>query len=489
MKTALASLVLGFLVALWLTPIVRRMALRLNLLDRPEDARRVNLTAIPRIGGLAIAAAVLAPLIGLALYKNQISAEMYRDGRNLVAMLAGALGALVVGLIDDLLRPPAKYRLLALVGIAIVSWQGGHRLDHIEVPYIGVFELGYWSLPATVLWIVTVIVAFNFIDGLDGLAAGVAFISTTTMFVFAYLEHNLLWMTWTGAMSGALLGFLVFNSHPASIFMGDSGSNFLGYLMAVVAMQSARKQSAAVAMLLPMLAMGLPLLDAGLTMIRRAILRQGLFVSEKGHLHHRLLDLGLTQRRAVLILYGVSVLLSLGGIAFLVRLPMVHFGAAVGITVAVFGLMFAAGYLRPRDLLEMYRRGLLNREAQRLLETTCDEAVASHGRGAGDGDSLRRALGSVVAGGGVSGISYRAPDGAEIVAGDYNESEKGLRATVENGTAASGVIRVFWKGRTNGVSPRELAALRRLRDCLAGIPRPDDSTPPPPRSAEESESQ
>ena len=300
MKTSVASMILGFVVAVWLTPLTRRLALRLRLVDGPQDGRRINKIAIPRAGGLAIAAGVLAPILALVFYENSISHAIYENTAVVVVLLVGALAALGVGLADDLYRPSAKLRLLALVGIAVMTWVGGHRVDEADLPWLGQIALGHWSLPVTVLWIVGVIVAFNFVDGLDGLATGIALISTVTLFAYALIDQNVLLMTWTGAMAGALLGFLVFNFNPASIFMGDAGSNFLGYLLAVVALQTSRKETTAVSL-------------AGAHACARAassgrcadhrsqgLLRQGLFTSERGHLHHRLLQLGLaTARRSL----------------------------------------------------------------------------------------------------------------------------------------------------------------------------------------------
>src|ERR1700690_3474277 len=153
MKTSIASMLLGFVVAVWLTPPVRRLALRFQRGARPQDGRRVNKTAITRAGGLAIAAGVLAPILGLAFYENSISHAIYEDIVAVVALLVGALCALGIGLADDLFRPSAKLRLLALVAIAVLSWLGGHRVDEAVIPWIGPITMGAWSLPVTVLWI------------------------------------------------------------------------------------------------------------------------------------------------------------------------------------------------------------------------------------------------------------------------------------------------------------------------------------------------
>ncbi len=460
MKTSLVALALGFVLAILLTPLVRAWARR-RLVDSPDEGRKVHDTPIPRTGGLAIAAGVLGPILGLAIYENQISALIYQDRARIVTLLVGAAAALVLGLLDDLFRMPAKYRLLAIFGIALFEWLGGHRIDAVTVPSIGVVHLGLLSLPVTLLWIAGIIVAFNFIDGLDGLAGGVALIGTLTMLMMAYIDGNLLWLTWAGAMAGALLGFLCFNFNPASIFMGDSGSNFLGFLIALVSLQTSRKGSTAVALFVPMLAAGLPILDAALTMVRRALMREGLFVSERGHIHHRLLDMGLTQRRAVLVLYAFTVVLSLSAMALLSKIPMLQLGAAVVIAAAIFGLMFVTGYVRIDDLRLMYRRGVSNQARARALQGLVEGACS-------DIDSapiwdLEASLSRLIGRTGISGVSWSRTSGSRLLIGDFDDQAKGVRASFSflDGNQTTEIV-FLWRGRTSGPSQSEVVALRRF---------------------------
>lgn len=462
MKTSVASFFLGFVVAVWLTPVARRIALRSRLVDRPQDGRRVNQKTIPRAGGLAIAAGILAPILGLAIYENEVSHAIYENMTAVVMLLIGALAALGVGLADDLARPSAKLRLLALIAIAAATWFGGHRIDAVVLPWLGPITLGDWSLPATVLWIVGIIVAFNFVDGLDGLASGIALISTATLFVYALIDQNVLWMTWTGAMAGALLGFLMFNFNPASIFMGDAGSNFLGYLLAVVALQTSRKEATAVSLLVPLCVLGLPILDVTLTMVRRALLQQGLFTSERGHLHHRLLQLGLSHRRAVLVLYAVSAVLCLGAVSVAVPVLHLHLAIAALITVVVFSLMFATGYIHPRDLLQMYHQGKANRARQRQIEDACHELARHAANSLGAGPELARILHELVGRGCVTAVRYRCEHQCELVAGAYHQTAKGTRHSLPSGPAGGADALVYWKDRTDDASPREIAALGKL---------------------------
>ncbi len=386
----------------------------------------------------------------------------------LLALFAGALAALSVGLVDDLFRPSAKLRLLALVTIAVLTWLGGHRIEEADIPWLGHVTMGPWSLPVTILWIVSVIVAFNFVDGLDGLAAGIALISTATLFVYALIDHNVLWMTWTGAMAGALLGFLVFNFNPASIFMGDAGSNFLGYLLAVVALQTSRKETTAVALAVPLCVLGLPLLDAFLTIVRRALLREGLFTSERGHLHHRLLHLGLGHRQAVLLLYGVATVLCIGALSVAVPMLQMHLIIAVLIALVMFALMFATGYIRPRDLLRMYHQGKANETRQQHFEAACFDLANTFEAESGE---LPEILEELVDRGCVTAVQYRCNHTCDVLAGSYDRSANGIRLVVPSGRAGADVL-VFWKDRSADPSPRESAALRKL------FARLDCSCPP-----------
>jgi UDP-GlcNAc:undecaprenyl-phosphate GlcNAc-1-phosphate transferase len=464
-RTSLVAVLLGFLVALVLTPWVRNLALRKNVVDDPRDGRRMHARPIPRVGGLALAAGALAPILGLAVWENQISEMIYADARRMIALVVGAGGALLVGLADDLFRPPARWRLLALVALASFAWLGGHRVGIIELPLVGVLDLGAFSAPVTVLWIVGVIVAFNFIDGLDGLAAGIALIASVTLFVIAYLEANVLWMTWTGSIVGALLGFLVFNFNPASVFMGDSGSNFLGFLMAVVALETNRKETTATALFVPALLLGLPILDAALTMVRRALLREGMFLSERGHLHHRLLDLGLSHRRVVLALWGVAAVLALGGLVLVTGVPTAQLTVAVAATAVLFALMAATGYLRPEDVRTMWRRGLENRKRDAALGALTEQIRADLPPEAARSMRVAVALSRLTGEGGISGAEYRRGERGPLTVGEFDAESKGVRAVYPLAGGQS-EITFLWKGRTSGPTRREDVALQQLVEAI-----------------------
>jgi UDP-GlcNAc:undecaprenyl-phosphate GlcNAc-1-phosphate transferase len=308
------SISLAFVVALivtaGLTPIVRHFALAAGAVDEPT-ARRVHSKRVPRLGGVAIVLGFSAPLLALYILKTDVGRTIaFRSPKLLAGLFAGAVIMAILGFVDDVVGVGAKRKLFVQVIAASIAFACGLRIDSFALPMIGELSLGWLAFPATVLWIATVANALNLIDGLDGLAAGVAFFGCVTNFVVALMSHNLMICLFSASLAGAILGFLIYNFNPATIFMGDSGSLFLGYILATMSLlgSSSQKSPTAIAILVPLIALGLPLMDMLLAMARRILERRSIFSADRGHLHHRLLDLGLTHRRAVLVLYGLSLL-------------------------------------------------------------------------------------------------------------------------------------------------------------------------------------
>ena len=331
--------------ALALTPLVRALAMRLGALDVPDE-RRAHDRAVPRLGGVAL---VLAGGVTLALY-DEPRALLAANGWDVPALLAGVLVIVATGVLDDVrgLGPFAKLGLqIVAAGIAVA---GGYGLGGVTNPLTGGFiTLGALGPLLTIAWIVGLTNAFNLIDGLDGLAAGVALIAAATLFAIALNEGRAdaacLWAT----LGGALVGFLRYNFNPASIFLGDAGSLFLGYVFAVLSLQSLQKGATAVVVLGPLLALGLPIMEMGLTFLRRVLVSgmASVLRADREHIHHRLIARGMTHRNAVLTLYVVCALL--GGVAFLAVLAQGPGKALLVATVAVaMGVgVRALGYRRP----------------------------------------------------------------------------------------------------------------------------------------------
>ncbi len=279
-----------------LTPVVRWLAIRCNFLDRPIG-RSVHRSPVPYMGGLAI---YLAFLLSCLLFWD-LGDRMLQG-----VVLAG--GFLVgVGVIDDIFRLPAWAKFLGQVAAVLILIQYGIVIEKVTNPWGGFFHFGSWSIPVTLVWVLTFTNALNFIDGLDGLAAGVAVIgSLTLMFVALQTGQPVIAVHLTAALAGAALGFLPYNFHPAKIFMGDAGAMFLGFLLAAVSVAGTLKSTAAIALGIPVLALGLPVMDAAWTVFRRVSNGQAFYQADRGHLHHRLVQMGMSQRDAVLLMYCVS---------------------------------------------------------------------------------------------------------------------------------------------------------------------------------------
>ena len=301
-----AAFAVAGLVAYGLTPLVRRRAIRLGMLDVNASARKVHTGDVPRLGGIALVVAFFTPLAGIFFRHNVIGEAFFADWKRPLAIFGGGLCIALLGVVDDVRGLSAKAKFPVQFAVAAGVWWLGFRVGQVATPW-GVLELGWASLPFTVLWIVGVVNAMNLIDGLDGLASGVALAAVAVTFVISFRRLDLLMCLYSASLAGALVGFLRYNFNPATIFMGDTGSMFLGFILATTSIQASQKSSTAVAMIVPIVALGVPIMDTLLAMLRRALRGRPLFSADREHMHHRLLDLGLTHRQAVLTLYVMSI--------------------------------------------------------------------------------------------------------------------------------------------------------------------------------------
>ena len=292
---------IAFLFALILTPVIRDAANRLGLVDKPDSVRKLHLGSVPRLGGVPVALAYTLALAFLAIapYRN-LPFDMPLGLAAAVKLAPAAALIFLVGLMDDLrgLRPWQK--LLGEVAAAVIAYEFGFG--------VYVFRgqpLSNWISPlVTVVWLVGCTNALNLIDGIDGLAAGVGVFAALTTFVAALIHGSLELALVTAPLAGALIGFLRYNFNPASIFLGDSGSLFIGFLLGCFGTLWGQKSATALGMTAPLIALAMPLLDTVLTIGRRLLRRQSLFTGDRAHIHHRLLDQGLIPRRVALVLYG-----------------------------------------------------------------------------------------------------------------------------------------------------------------------------------------
>jgi UDP-GlcNAc:undecaprenyl-phosphate GlcNAc-1-phosphate transferase len=342
------------------TPLVARVARAFNIIDQPA-ARKVHRAPVPRIGGVAIVLGTILATLPVLLMDNPVGQAFRRlnEGSNqVVALLGAALVVFLVGLLDDVRSIPAKLRLVVLVAASLVLCSSGARIESITLSGNVMIQLGWLSWPLTILWIVAITVAINFIDGLDGLAGGIAAIVCSVLAVLAFYGGHLVMGVLMLALLGSLVGFLFFNWNPAKIFMGDCGSMFLGFMIGGSSVVCQTKAQTLVGLALPALAMGVPLFDTLLTFIRRRVLnRRSIFASERGHIHHRLLDLGLGQRVSVLLMYLVTAVMAGIGVLLLFTRNNVGMLAVIGCGLAVLLLVFrVAGASRFRETIAALHR-------------------------------------------------------------------------------------------------------------------------------------
>ena len=310
LPSLVAAFVVAALLALVLTPLVRRVAIRLDNIDRP-DGRRVNAAPIPRGGGVAVAVAFLVVAVGGIAINAQTGAvpvPRTLEPSELVALLAGGVVATVLGVLDDTFQLRARWQLLGQLALAGLAVAAGITVTSLNNPFGpgNIILSEPYAIGFSVLWIVGMINSINFIDGLDGLSSGIALIAAATLGLISMT-------TAVGqpfiailcfALAGSLLGFLRWNFHPASIFIGTSGVMFVGYTLAVLSILGSAKVAVA------LLVLGVPILDTFWIIVRRLAGGRSPFTPDRGHIHHRLLDLGLSHSQTVLVIYAICIALA-----------------------------------------------------------------------------------------------------------------------------------------------------------------------------------
>ncbi len=323
---------IAFAISLASTPFIITLAHKIGAIDVPNDKRRVHKDPIPRLGGLAI---FYGFLIALLCFANPIDEQMR-------GIIIGSLIIVGVSIIDDVKQLRAIVKLAAQILAALVAVLHDVRINAFSVPSFvaesGVLQLGALSIPVTIVWIIAVTNAVNLIDGLDGLAVGVSSIASFSLFFIAILGGEQDVAITAAALAGGCLGFLPYNFNPAKIFMGDTGSQFLGYMLSVICIQGLFKGYAVISFIVPLLIMALPLFDTVFAILRRAWNHQPIMGADRGHLHHRLLDSGFSQKQTVAILYAITTVLGLSAVLVLEKgsyvaalLLMVSVATAFGI--------------------------------------------------------------------------------------------------------------------------------------------------------------
>ncbi len=320
--------VVAAIISFFMTPIAKKAAIKIGAIDIPKDERRVHNKPMPLLGGLAIyISTIVATLLFLPLNKD------------LLSIIIGGTIIVISGVIDDIKGISPRVKLLFQIVASIILIIGDVKIDFISNPFSKENKLLYlkgFSIPLTIIWVVGITNAFNLIDGLDGLTAGIASISSLSLlFVAVQFCYNEV-MIISSILAGSCLGFLPYNFNPAKIFMGDTGSLFLGFIIAAISIEGVMKSTAAIAVILPIIVLGIPIFDTTFAIFRRLLNGKSIMEADKGHLHHQLLEKGYTQKQTVLIFYLISGIF--GFLAVIVAISnskQVEFAAMIIIIIAI----------------------------------------------------------------------------------------------------------------------------------------------------------
>ena len=357
----LISFILSFIVAFFATPIAKKVAFKIGAVDVPRDNRRMHKKPIARLGGLAIISGFLVSVLFYVLDSFYDVNSPLNVNRQFFGFLAGMLIIVCIGIIDDIKTLSARFKLVFQIISALAVVLSGTRIEYVTNPFseTGISRLNpILSYAITLIWIIGITNAINLIDGLDGLAAGVSSIASLSLFIVSIIFERWDVAILTAALAGSTLGFLPYNFNPAKIFMGDTGATFLGFTLGVVSIQGTLKSYAAIAIAIPILVLGLPLFDTVFAIIRRFFNGKPIMEADRGHLHHRLIDMGLSQKQSVLIMYILSAALGLCAIVLADK------GALSAIILIISISIFIIGGIRFMSEINIEKNITSNEESQ-----------------------------------------------------------------------------------------------------------------------------
>lgn len=301
----LAAFITTLILSLLITPVIIKLAKKLNFIDQPGK-RKINTRVVATAGGTAIYLSFMLPL------------RFFLPANSVVkGIIIGGTFMLLLGILDDKFELSAPLKFAGQIIGALILIHYGVKINFVTNPFGGFIYLGVYTVPFTVFWIVSIINTINLIDGLDGLAAGVSIIAVLTLFGVALQEGQLAAAVLAILLAGSTMGFLRYNFNPAQVFMGDTGAMFIGYIIAAVSITGALKSAAAVTVFVPFLALAVPIFDTTFAIIRRIFNDRPIGEADHGHIHHRLLAIGMNQRQAVLSVYLISIFLAL--VAFVIN--------------------------------------------------------------------------------------------------------------------------------------------------------------------------
>jgi UDP-GlcNAc:undecaprenyl-phosphate/decaprenyl-phosphate GlcNAc-1-phosphate transferase len=303
-KNLLIAAFASFITVLLVTPLVMKLAVKVGATDKP-NSRKVHTKIMPRLGGLAIFIGVIVGYFITGLHNQHI-----------FTITLGAIIIVTLGVLDDKFELSAKTKLFGQIMVAILIVHSGLTIDFIYIPFVDRIDIGILSYPITVLWIIGITNAINLIDGLDGLAAGISSICIATIAFMAGVNGNTLIFTIAIIVLASTIGFLFYNFHPAKIFMGDTGSLFLGYIISILSLLGLYKSVTLFSFVVPIIILGVPVFDTTFAIIRRIVNKKPISAPDKSHLHHRILALGFSHRATVLIIYALGIFFSISALVF-----------------------------------------------------------------------------------------------------------------------------------------------------------------------------
>jgi UDP-GlcNAc:undecaprenyl-phosphate GlcNAc-1-phosphate transferase len=347
MNLFLALFLIAIALTLLLTPIVRALALKVGAVDRPSQ-RKIHKNIVPRFGGLSIFLSFVMAVAFALVYAKSFGIKL--SGKEILALqgiLYGATLITILGLFDDLKGVPALAKLVGQIAASSVAVYFGAQILFVSTPFAKIVMLGVWAIPVTVMWMVAITNAINLIDGLDGLASGITFIAAVTLFIVAIKMGQMDSAILLAGLAGTALGFLRYNFFPASIFLGDSGSLLFGFLLASASIVGVLKSTLVIALIIPIVVLGIPIYDTATAIIRRAITKRPIFEADKKHLHHRLLKAGFNQRQVVILIFIACIILSLAALVATVfdNYPTLIF-LSIFVVLGILALDFAKDILR-----------------------------------------------------------------------------------------------------------------------------------------------
>nr|WP_244990867.1 MraY family glycosyltransferase [Brochothrix thermosphacta] len=343
-------MIVVFLASVISTPLVRKFAFAIGAVDVPND-RRVNKKAMPTLGGLAI---ILSFLIGFVILPVDLSSFW--------PILVGAFVVTLVGVLDDRFELTAGMKLFGqFLAASVVVFGGNLMINYLTLPLIGQINFGWFAGPFTIIWIIAIMNAINLVDGLDGLAGGISSIVLISIAAMAYVLNDFIVFPLAMVLVAAILGFLIYNFHPASIFMGDTGALFLGYMIGVLSVMGF-KNVTFISLIIPIMILGVPFSDTFFAIVRRLAQKKSISEADHSHLHHRLLALGFTHRQTVILIYALSALFAIGAFTFFISSFVGSIMLFILLLLALELLVEFVGWISPeyRPIINFFQKWMSN---------------------------------------------------------------------------------------------------------------------------------